>query len=149
MFRIHSVSFITIMLRENFVNKKSWLHCLLKNAQTTFPAVSHPKRKSYLLLLNSRPAMYQVVVGDYDRGSFDGSEEMITVHNRTLVGIFSSVWLTGCVEAHGFMFWRPKCNLDLQKNFSGSNTDGSFTTAVSNSFLSPLGKKHSCRFGII
>ena len=25
-----------------------------------------------------------------------------------------------------------------QKKFSGSNTDGSFTTAVSNSFLSPL-----------
>ena len=34
--------------------------------------------------------------------------------------------------------------------FSSSNTDGSFTTAVSNSFLSPLEKKkHSCRFGII
>ena len=26
----------------------------------------------------------------------------------------------------------------LRKNFNGSNTDGSFTTAVSNSFLSPL-----------
>ena len=26
-------------------------------------------------------------------------------------------------------------------NFSGSNTDGSFTTAVSNSFLSPLEKE--------
>ena len=25
----------------------------------------------------------------------------------------------------------------LQKNFNGSNTDGSFTTACSNSFLSP------------
>ena len=33
--------------------------------------------------------------------------------------------------------------------FSGSNTDGSFTTAVSNSFLGPLkNKTHSCRFGI-
>ena len=32
-------------------------------------------------------------------------------------------------------------NYTLQKNFSGSNTDGSFTTAVSNSFLSQsLGK---------
>ena len=28
----------------------------------------------------------------------------------------------------------------IQQNFSGSNTDGSFTMAVSNSFLSPLGK---------
>ena len=26
----------------------------------------------------------------------------------------------------------------IQLNFSGSNTDGSFTTAISNSFLSPL-----------
>ena len=26
---------------------------------------------------------------------------------------------------------------DIQSNFGGSNTDGSFTTAVSNSFLSP------------
>ena len=26
----------------------------------------------------------------------------------------------------------------IQWNFNGSNTDGSFTTAVSNSFLSPL-----------
>ena len=26
----------------------------------------------------------------------------------------------------------------IQENFNGSNTDGSFTTAVSNSFLSPL-----------
>ena len=25
----------------------------------------------------------------------------------------------------------------VQKNFNGSNTDGSFTTAISNSFLSP------------
>ena len=29
---------------------------------------------------------------------------------------------------------------NLQYNFSGSNTDGSFTTAVSNSFLSLLEK---------
>ena len=28
----------------------------------------------------------------------------------------------------------------IQKNFSGSNPDGSFTLAVSNSFLSPLEK---------
>ena len=27
-----------------------------------------------------------------------------------------------------------------KENFNGSNTDGSFTTAVSNSFLSPLEK---------
>ena len=29
---------------------------------------------------------------------------------------------------------------DIQKNFSGSNTDGSFTMAFSNSCLSPLEK---------
>ena len=28
-------------------------------------------------------------------------------------------------------------NVNIQSNFSGSNTDGSFTMAVSNSFLSP------------
>ena len=28
--------------------------------------------------------------------------------------------------------------VDIQYNFGGSNTDGSFTTAVSNSFLSPM-----------
>ena len=28
----------------------------------------------------------------------------------------------------------------VQQNFSGSNTDGSFTTAVSNSISGPLGK---------
>ena len=40
--------------------------------------------------------------------------------------------------------------VEIQSNFDGSNTDGSFTTAVSNSFLSPLEKKaRSCRFGII
>ena len=37
----------------------------------------------------------------------------------------------------------------LQWNFDGSNTDGSFTTAVSNSFLGPLELSHSCRFGMI
>ena len=31
---------------------------------------------------------------------------------------------------------------NVQKNYNGSNTDGSFTTAVSNSFLSPLEKNH-------
>ena len=31
-------------------------------------------------------------------------------------------------------------NDSIQKNFNGSNTDGSFTTAVSNSFLSSLEK---------
>ena len=37
----------------------------------------------------------------------------------------------------------------LQWNFDGSNTDGSFTTAVLNSFLESLGKKpYSCRFGL-
>ena len=30
--------------------------------------------------------------------------------------------------------------INIQTNFNGSNTDGSFTTAVSNSFLSPLEK---------
>ena len=34
-------------------------------------------------------------------------------------------------------------------NFAGSNTDGSFTTAVSNSFSGPLGKNPGCRFGKI
>ena len=38
--------------------------------------------------------------------------------------------------------------LEVQKNFNGSNTDGSSTTAVSNSFLSPLEKSHSGRFRI-
>ena len=37
----------------------------------------------------------------------------------------------------------------VQKNFSGSNTEGSFTMAVSNSFLSPLEKSNICRFVII
>ena len=32
---------------------------------------------------------------------------------------------------------------DIQWNFSGSNTDGSFTTAVSKSFLGPLEKNHT------
>ena len=32
---------------------------------------------------------------------------------------------------------------------SGSNTDGLLTTAVLNSFLSPLEKTLSCRFGTI
>ena len=36
----------------------------------------------------------------------------------------------------------------IQKNFSRSNTDVSFTTAVSNSFLSPRKKFIGCRFGI-
>ena len=30
----------------------------------------------------------------------------------------------------------------IQQNFNGSNTDGSFTTVVSNSFLSPSEKNH-------
>ena len=37
----------------------------------------------------------------------------------------------------------------IQYTFSDSNTDGSFTTAVSNSFLSPFEKTHSCRPRII
>ena len=37
----------------------------------------------------------------------------------------------------------------IQKNFSGSNTDGLFTTAVSNSSLSPWEKSLGFRFGII
>ena len=36
-----------------------------------------------------------------------------------------------------------------QYNFSGSNTDGSFTMAVSNSFVSSLEKSNSCRSRII
>ena len=34
-----------------------------------------------------------------------------------------------------YIYWKS-----LQQNFNGSNADGSFTTAVSNSFLSPLEK---------
>ena len=37
----------------------------------------------------------------------------------------------------------------LQENFSGLNTDGSFTMAVSNMFLSPQQKNLDCRFGTI
>ena len=38
----------------------------------------------------------------------------------------------------------------VQKTFSGSNTDGWFSTVVSKSGLESLGKKsHSCKFGII
>ena len=72
-----------------------------------------------------------------------------------------TLWSFGCSECN-----RVKDNLQaeycinspairhghchqLQWNFNGSNTDGSFTTAVSNSFLSPYEKFHSCRFGII
>ena len=40
-------------------------------------------------------------------------------------------------------------NLEIQYNFSDSNTDGSFTMAVSNSFLNPLEKSHCCRFRMI
>ena len=37
----------------------------------------------------------------------------------------------------------------IQYNFSGSNTDGLFTTAISNSFLSPLSRKsHYCKSGL-
>ena len=35
---------------------------------------------------------------------------------------------------------RDDCLMLIQYNFSGSSTDGSFTTVVSNSFLSPLVK---------
>ena len=42
------------------------------------------------------------------------------------------------------------CGKQLQYTFNGSNTDGSFTMAVSNSFLSLLEKNTiKCRFGII
>ena len=36
----------------------------------------------------------------------------------------------------------------IQYNFCGLNTDGSFTTAVSNSFWSPLEKSQRCSFWI-
>ena len=36
-----------------------------------------------------------------------------------------------------------------ERHVIGGGNDGSFSTAVSNSFLSPLEKSHSCRFGII
>ena len=46
------------------------------------------------------------------------------------------------VELHmtrfGNCFIKKKKSCHIQWNFHGSNTDGSFTTAVSNSFLSPL-----------
>ena len=34
--------------------------------------------------------------------------------------------------------WLEHLWVHVQSNFNGSNADGSFTTAVSNSFLSPL-----------
>ena len=37
----------------------------------------------------------------------------------------------------------------IQWHFNGSNTDGSFTSAVSNSLLSPFEKSYNCRFRII
>ena len=37
----------------------------------------------------------------------------------------------------------------IQQTFSGSHTDGSVTTAISNSFLRLLEKSHGCRFRII
>ena len=40
-----------------------------------------------------------------------------------------------------------RVELDIQLNFSGSNTDGSFNKDISNLFLSPLEKSYSCRFG--
>ena len=54
------------------------------------------------------------------------------------------------VYAAGFVFLpRRAVYHDIQWSLSGLNTDGSFTSAVSNSFLSPLEKSHSSRFGII
>ena len=56
-------------------------------------------------------------------------------------------FITGISELWLIFFYLQKnldCDLSLdlcfeiQWNFNGSNTDGSFTTAVSNSFLSPL-----------
>ena len=49
-------------------------------------------------------------------------------------------------------FNRAKSLLLMEHNtveLRGSNTDGSFTMAVSNLFLSPLEKSHHCRFRII
>ena len=46
------------------------------------------------------------------------------------------------------LFW--KCCYIIQQTFCGSNTNGSFTMAVSSSFLSPLEKMpYSCRCRII
>ena len=42
------------------------------------------------------------------------------------------------VSLFATVFYVVVSSFDIQKNFDGSNTDGSFTTAVSNSFLSPL-----------
>ena len=42
-----------------------------------------------------------------------------------------------------------KEQFQIQQNFRGSNTGGSFTTAVWNSFLSSLEKSNSCKFRII
>ena len=53
------------------------------------------------------------------------------------------------VSKERFFFFFVFLTCMLQLSFNGSNTDGSFTTAVSNSFLSPLEKANSCRFGII
>ena len=37
----------------------------------------------------------------------------------------------------------------IQSNFSGSNTNGSFTMAISNSLMGPCQTFHGCRFRII
>ena len=39
--------------------------------------------------------------------------------------------------------------LFIQQTFSSSDTDGSFTAGVSNSFLSPLEKSYSCRLATV
>ena len=48
---------------------------------------------------------------------------------------FSFIGLSYCANQYAYL-------QDIQLNFSGSNTDGCFTMAVSNSFLSSLEKSH-------
>ena len=53
----------------------------------------------------------------------------------------SVVRLTDCPDMNIAVYHGCKTTThQIQQNFDRSNTDGSFTTAVSNSFLSPLEK---------
>ena len=68
-------------------------------------------------------------------------------------GTASRVVSSAVIPIHIDMFIGDDCSglfsNSLQQDFNGSNTDGSFTTAVSNSSLSPLEISHSCLFRII
>ena len=60
-------------------------HC---SCETTIATL---KYTAFSLLMHSRrPGKYQVVLGDYDRSSLDGSEVIIDVSERHLVSVLSS-----------------------------------------------------------